>query len=51
MLSDFNEASAGKQRQAGVSESFLVVLGESAGIEGVLEMLKGESEVEDSDIC
>lgn len=39
-----------KRRQVSVSEGFVVGIGESIRIDGVLEMLKLQREVEDSDI-
>lgn len=47
MFCDLREASPGKGRQTGVSESLSVELCQSAFIERILEVLQGKRKVED----
>ena len=49
--SDLFEPAARVGREAGGGEVRLGVLGERAGVEGVLEMLEGQGEVQHRGVC
>lgn len=51
MLANFDKAGASERRKTGVCESLFVELGEGTRIEGILEMLKGQSIVENGGVC
>ena len=48
---DLREAVADPEREAGLLEVGLAVLCQAARVEGVLEVLKGERELEDVRVC
>ena len=50
MHSDLLEATSDPFRKTSIDESLLIVLLEAFSVEGVLEVLESESEVEDFDV-
>jgi hypothetical protein len=51
VLGNLDKTSSGPAGQARFLKVMLAELGEGAGVEGVLEVLEGESVVEDSGVC
>lgn len=51
VLADLREPRADPRREAGLLEVAVAVLGESAGVERVLEVFEGERKLQDVGVC